>query len=170
MVETPYYRNTGSRIGAFTVGELTRALDDASAFFDGPAPDSQKQQILEKMVQSAMKVVTPLRKQGWVFTIGRSYSEGASNHGQGNTFDLVPGTKDPSDCYALAQAVSGLGVCDQIWVEASDDEGNYHVHVKVSSGTNTNPDMKLITSPDGGSGSELVYLERTVKSLSSAIS
>lgn len=164
-MSVPYYRNTGARVGAFTVGELTRAMDDSAAFFDGPAADSAKQSVLEKMVTAANLIVTPLRRAGYSFTITRSYSEGAANHGAGDTFDLSPGSKDPSDCYDLAIAVKQTGKASQVWIEASDDEGNFHVHVKASATYNSAPDERTILNTKGVSVSGLKYMERTINSM-----
>ncbi len=163
----PYYRNTYVNLGGFSVGELTRALDDSADFFDGPAPDSQKQSVLEKLVVAGQHTVSPLRRMGFVVDIVRSYCEGAANHGTGYVLDISPASKNYSDCYAIASTLKGLNTCDQIWIEASDDEGNFHVHVKANpQGYNKNPDLQTITDPEGGSGTPgLEYYSTSISSL-----
>lgn len=164
---TPYYRNTHINLGGFSVGELTRALDDSSDYFDGPASDSSKQQTLGKLITAAKYTVVPLRQSGFVVDIVRSYCEGAVNHGTGYVLDISPASKNFEDCYALAMTLKGLKTCDQIWIEASDDEGNFHVHAKANpQGYNSNPDLKTILDSEGSNSVDgIEYYSTRISSL-----
>lgn len=166
-MNTPYYRNAFTNLGGFSVGELTRALDDSADFFDGPAPDTQKQSVLSKLIVAGQHTVSPLRRLGFVVDIVRSYCEGATNHGTGYVLDIAPASKNFEDCYKIATTLKSLNTCDQIWIEASDDEGNFHVHVKANpQGYNASPDLKTILDPEGGSGTTgLSYYSTSISSL-----
>ena len=150
MANIPYYRNSFVNIGGVSIGELTRSLDDSAAFFDGPASDSSKQSILEKLIEAAKVTIIPLRQMGYPVDVVRSYSEGAVNHGTGYTLDISPASKNFEDCFGLAKELEVMKTCDQIWIEASDDEGNFHVHARANpNGFNPNPDLKTIYDVEG---------------------
>jgi len=170
--DVPYYRNSHVNLGGFSVGELTRSLDDSADFFDGPASDSAKQDVLKKLVVAGQNILNPLRQMGFVVDVVRSYSEGASNHGTGYVLDITPMSKNFEDCYTIASTLRGLNTCDQIWIEASDHEGNFHVHAKANpQGYNANPDLQTITDPEGGSGtSGLEYKMTKIDSLKKVVS
>ena len=165
---TPYYRNSYVNLGGVSVGELTRALDDSCDFFDGPAPDSSKQQVVGNLITAAKYTVIPLRQSGFVVDIVRSYCEGAVNHGTGLVLDISPASKNFEDCYALATTLKGYKTCDQVWIEASDDEGNFHVHAKANSnGYNNNPDLKTILDVEAANVTDgLEYYSTKISSIS----
>lgn len=161
----PYYRNSNIIYGGVVISELTRAGIDSVAFFDGPAADSSKQQMLEKLVTAAKYTVVPVRAAGFIVDIGRSYSEGAANHSTGYALDLVPHSKLYDDCLSIANYLSTLNTCDQVWIEASDDVGSFHVHAKANpNGFNENPSLKTITTRDGSNTYDgLLSASTTVK-------
>lgn len=144
--------------------ELTAAGLDSNDFFRGPASEKQKQDIFDKLHTTYNEVVEPLRGMGFSFWIGRSYSEGAANHGSGYALDLVPHGKSLNEAYSLADAAAALEKCEQVWIEASDDSGNFHVHIKYdSSGKNSSPMLKTIMTREGGSGEDgLVHKTESV--------
>ena len=167
MTETPYYRNTHINLGGFSVGELTRALDDSAAYFDGEADDSAKQSTLEKLVVAGKNILAPIRNQGFVVDVVRSFSENASNHGTGYTLDIAPASKNFEDCYAIATFLIDMQTCDQIWIEASDDSGNFHVHARANpDGFNDNPNLMTIYDVDAtNTKDELEFKITTMKSV-----
>lgn len=159
-----YYRNTHLNVGNFTIGEITRALDDAAAFFDGPTSESQKQSVMNSLIDAGRKVITPLRQAGFDIEIVRSFSEAAGNHASGRTFDIAPSSRLFEDCYEIAQFLKDTGRCDQIWIEASDDQGNFHVHVTASKTFNPNPELQTILDVEGkNSESGLVWKSTKLK-------
>lgn len=169
-MSVPYYRNTFVNLGGVSIGELTRALDDSTAYFDGSATDSSKQQTLEKLVFAAQRSIVPLRQMGYPVDVVRSFSEGASNHGTGYTLDISPASKNFEDCYIIARELESMKTCDQIWIEASDDEGNFHVHARVNpDGYNPAPSLKTIYSVDGSDSEDGIKMSLTrVNSLTQA--
>lgn len=155
-----YYKDVTNR----AIAELQGPLD-AAAHFRGSKSEKEKQDAMDKLVEAYNGIVSPLRGLGFNFGIGRSYSEGAANHGTSYALDLVPPSRSLNDAYSLAEAAANLEVCEQVWIEASDDSGNFHVHVKYdTSGKNSSPDLKTIMSRDGSSVQDgLVHSQEKVE-------
>ena len=144
----PYYKNGNVHVLPGVYGsELTHALDDSAQFFDGQP--SNQQEVFDKLTKAA-KVVSILRSNGFAVDIVRTFSEGAANHGSGYTMDVAPPSRSYSECYAMATEIKRYNMCSQIWIEASDDQGNFHVHFTYDpSENNTSPELKTILKKDG---------------------
>ena len=153
-----YYRNPEA-------SELTSAGIDSRHFFTGKASEKEKQDIFEKLQLVFREVVEPMRLMGYKFYIGRSYSEGAYNHGTGYTLDLVPYEGSFDAAYGLATAVATLNKCEQVWIEASNNIGIFHVHVRLDPSLKNSSPMLYTILDYKGQKSEpgLVYYTETIE-------
>lgn len=144
-MKTPYWRND-TVIDGINTAELTKSNLDATHYYNSAAKDKDKQEMLNRMMIAAQNTVGLLRARGYNVSITRSVSEGAIYHGTGYALDISTPSRNIEDAYEIADIIANdLQTADQVWIEASDYEGNYHVHVLANpDGYNPKPILKTI--------------------------
>ena len=145
-MKAPYWRNTDMAVDGVGIGELVHASLDSTDYFNSAAKDKEKQETLNRMILTAQNTVGLLRQRGYNVKIGRSMSEGAVYHGTGYAIDIHTPSRNIEDAYEIADIIANdLQTADQVWIEASDYEGNYHVHVLANpDGFNPEPELRTI--------------------------